>query len=134
MGQDDIHERSGGLFVPETLLATQYFDRIRRRKDLTGEQRLLFAVIEDAVDMYLKHAGSRHPGHQVLFSEAERWIESNDRGWLYSFQTICDHLGLDGDYVRAGLRARKAEARGTPPAAPITEIADPTDLSRASNE
>ena len=130
MGQDDIHERSGGLFVPETLLATQYFDRLRRRNDLTGEQRLMCAIIEDAVEMYLKHAAADH----ALFVDAERWIESDDTTWIHSFRTICDYLGLDADYVRAGLRMRKSRARGeAPPADPVTE-SDPTGLRRASNE
>ncbi len=137
MGQDDIHERSGGLFAPETVLPSQYFDRIRRRTDLTGEQRLMCAVIEDAVDMYLKHAGARRPLHRALFAEAEAWIESTERGWLYSFEAICDYLGLDVDSVRAGLRARKARAQSSeepvPAAASPAEVAT-QPLQRASNE
>src|SRR5262245_10537114 len=111
MSQDDFHERSGGLFAPETVLPSQYFDRLRRRTDLSGEQRLMCAIIEDAVDMYVKHAAARQPAHQKLFEEAERWIESDERGWLYSFEAICDHLGLEPGWVRAGLRARKARSR-----------------------
>src|SRR5512143_2240783 len=114
MGQDDFHERSGGLFAPETVLPSQYFDRVRRRKDLSGEQRLMCAIIEDAVDVYLKHAAARGPLHRRLFDDAEQWIESHERAWVYSFEAICDQLGLDVEYVRAGLRARKARARMEP--------------------
>lgn len=134
MGQDDIHERSGGLFVPETMLPSQYFDRLRRRPDLTGEQRLLCAVIEDAVDMYLKHAAARQPLHRRLFDDAERWIESDETGWLYSFVTICDHLGLDVDHVRRGLRARKATARATIEPVATAPQAEDAAFQRASNE
>src|SRR5687767_8575146 len=108
MQENEIHERAPGIFVPDTLLATQYFDRVRRRKDLSGEQRLMCAVIEDAVDLFRKHAAATQRHHQVLFDEAEQRVESTDRSWIYAFETICDYLGLESDYVRRGLRAWKA--------------------------
>jgi hypothetical protein len=112
MPEFDVHERSENLFAPDSLLATQYFDRIRRRKDLTGEQRLMCAVIEQALDDYMKYAAGTDRARRALFADVEGWIDSADCSWLYSFETICDHLGLDGDYVRAGLRRWKARARG----------------------
>jgi hypothetical protein len=132
MQGNDIHERGSGLFVPDTLLATQYFDRVRRRKDLTGEQRLMCAIIEDAVDVYQKHAAAADGLHRALFEDAERWIECEDRSWIYAFETICDYLGLDSAYVRRGLRAWKARARSeaTTPA-PVAEV---VDRPRAMNE
>jgi hypothetical protein len=112
MPDHDIHERANGLFAPDTMLASQYFDRIRRRKALTGEQLLMCAIIEDAVDNYLEHAAATRPDLQERFDEAERWIESSDRSWLYAFETICDYMGLEVDYLRNGLRQWKAKARG----------------------
>jgi hypothetical protein len=112
MAEYDMHERSENLFAPDSLLATQYFDRIRRRKVFTGEQRLMCAVVEHALDDYMKYAAGTDRVRRKLFADAERWIESADRSWLYSFETICDHLGLDVDYVRIGLRRWKARARG----------------------
>ena len=129
-GMDD---RAAAIFAPDTLLATQYFDRIRRRKDVTGEQRLLCAVIEDAVDLYLKHAAATARHHQQVFDEAEAWIESEERSRLYAFETICDYLGLDADHLRQGLRRWKARARGDATTAPAAgPMAD--ELRRASNE
>jgi hypothetical protein len=131
----EIHERAAGLFVPDTLLPAQYFDRVRRRRDLTGEQRLMCAVIEDAVDVYLKHAAATQRTHQGLFAEADQWIESEDRSWIYSFETICDYLGMDSGYLRRGLRAWKARARGeTPVAATGDEVVDTPEQRRAMNE
>jgi hypothetical protein len=131
MPDHDIHERAGGLFAPDTMLASQYFDRIRRRKALTGEQLLMCAILEDAVDAYLQHAAATRPDLQERFAEAERWVESEDRSWLYAFETICDYLGLEVDYLRSGLRRWKAKARG--------EVATPAQVEaptprRAINE
>ena len=139
MHQDDIHERASGVFAPDTLLPGQYFDRLRRGKDLTGEQRLMISVLESAVDDYLKHAAARDRLRQGLFAEAERWVESTDRSWLYAFETICDHLSLDAEYVRRGLRDRREQARGQErlPVEPIPVDAGEADASprrRAGNE
>lgn len=137
MQDQEIHERGPGIFVPDTLLPTQYFDRVRRRKDMTGEQRLICAIIEDAIDTYRKHAAAKARHHQQLFDEAERWIESEDRTWIYSFETICDYLGLESGYVRNGLRALKARLRGEAPIAvepPDAPDATAPDVRRAINE
>lgn len=133
--RQDIDDLATAVFAPDTLLATQYFDRIRRRSDLTGEQRLMCAIIQDAVEVYLKHAGATHRVHQQLFADAEQWIEAEDRSWLYSFEAICDHLGLDGAYLRRGLRNRKMLARGeVARAGSLPHVAEPPERQRASNE
>src|SRR5258705_13883161 len=140
MQRDDIHERASGVFAPDTLLPGQYFDRIRRGKDLTGEQRLMIAVLDSAVADYLKHAAARDHIRQGLFAEAERWVESTDRSQLYAFETICDHLGLDVEYVRRGLRGwrERARDRGCGPVDPIPAEAAEADGAperrRARNE
>jgi hypothetical protein len=133
MPDHDIHERTNGLFAPDTMLASQYFDRIRRRKALTGEQLLMCAIIEDAVDAYLEHAAATRPDLQERFAEAERWVESRDRSWLYAFETICDYLGLEAGYLRNGLRRWKTKARGEG-ALPAREAGEGTEPRRAINE
>jgi hypothetical protein len=101
---------SGGIFQPDTLLPSQYFDRIRGRKQLDGERRLMIAVLEDAVDVYRKQVGAHDPRGQSLFRDAEDWIEDRDKSWLFSFENICDVLDLEADYVRRGLHAWKTRA------------------------
>ena len=103
-------DRLAGLFQPDTLLPSQFFDRVRRRSEHDGERRLMIAVLEDAVDVYRKQAGARDARAQQLFHEAEEWIEDADQSWLFSFQNICDVLGLDADYLRRGLRVWKERA------------------------
>src|ERR1700758_2846214 len=104
-------ERLGAIFQPDTLLPSQFFDRVRRRSEHEGERRLMIAVLEDAVDVYRKQAGARDPRGEQLFQEAEAWIDDPDRTWLFSFQNICDVLDIDADYLRRGLRAWKQRVR-----------------------
>jgi hypothetical protein len=98
------------LFQPDTLLPSQYFDRIRRRARYDAEHRLMIAVLEDAIDVYRKQIGARDPRNQQLFREAEDWIEDRDRTWLFSFENICDVLDLDAEYLRRGLHTCKERA------------------------
>jgi hypothetical protein len=106
-----LEDRMAGLFQPDTLLPSQYFDRVRRRGQYDGERRLMIAILEDAVDTYRKQAGAHDPRGQQAFLEAEEWFDDVDRTWLYSFENICDVLDLDADYLRRGLRAWKARAK-----------------------
>src|SRR5947199_10324559 len=99
-----VDERLAGLFQPDTLLPSQFFDRVRRRSEHDGERRLMIAVLEDAVDVYRKQAGVRDARAQQLFHEAVEWIEDPDQTWLFSFQYMCDVLGLDAHYLRPGPR------------------------------
>jgi hypothetical protein len=105
-------ERMATLFVPDTLLPSQYFDRVARRTEYEGERRLMIAVLEDAVDVYRKLAGARDERRRQLFREAEEWIESPDRTWIFSFHNICDVLGIEAEYLRRGLRTLKRHAQG----------------------
>ena len=106
-----VDERFGVIFQPDTLLPSQFFDRVRRRTEHDGERRLMIAVLEDAVDVYRKQAGARDPRGEQLFQEAEAWIDDPDRALLFSFQNICDVLDIDADYLRRGLRAWKQRVR-----------------------
>jgi len=105
-------ERLQELFQPDTLMPSQYFDRIRRRAFHDGERRLMVAILEDAVDVYRKQSGARDRKRQALFQDAEAWIESDDKHWIFSFENICDVLSIDAGYLRSGLRRWRAEHGG----------------------
>lgn len=128
-------ERVHHLFVPDTLLPSQYFDRVARRADHGGEFRLMFAILEDAVDVYRKLAGATDARRKALFDEAEAWIESEDNAWLFSYETICLTLGIDAGYLRTGLRAwkRRAEHRGPGTVVALRQDTGATPLAKASS-
>jgi hypothetical protein len=123
----NLDERAGSVFQPDTLLASQYFDRVRRRAGVAGERRLMVAVLEDAVTTYMKHAGATDPQRAELFTEAEAWIESDDAVSFYSFENVCAVLDLDPEYLRRGLRASKRRARDAESA---ERAPDPVDVER----
>lgn len=115
-----VDERLSDLFQPDTLLPSQYFDRIRRRSQHAAERRLMLAVLEDAVDVYRKQAAAQQPRGKELFRDAEEWIENTDPSWLFSFQNICDVLDIDADYLRRGLHVWKQRATSSRPQPVVT--------------
>ena len=69
----------------------------KRDAPLTEVKALMYAVLEDAIRCYLSPA-------QRLREEAEHWMESGQRRWVFSFIVICETLGLDPTAARRALR------------------------------
>jgi len=108
--REDNERLSSPTFEPDTLLGSQYFDRVRQRAAHEGERQLMVAVLEDAVHTYLRYARATDPAQQALFRDAEAWIEDRDQSAFYSFENVCAVLDLDAAYIRRGLHAHKADA------------------------
>ena len=70
---------------------------------MRGEQRLMLAVLENAILAYQKHVFSPGRRGRKLFRETETWLLSHDRCSPFAFESICDALDLDPSYVRTGL-------------------------------
>ena len=95
------------LLEPDILLGSAF----SRRKPLQGEHRLMLAVLEDAVDCCRTDRRARDPATRLLFDETRAWLESTDRRATFSFESICDVLDIDADYLRRRLRQRRAPSR-----------------------
>src|SRR5512132_1336257 len=67
-----------------------------------GEERLMLAVLESAVEDFQKYVLARNPGGKQRFQEAEEWFLDKDSEALYSFENICETLGLHPDPIRRG--------------------------------
>src|SRR4030095_11477990 len=75
-----------------------------------GEERLMLAVLENAVEYFQKYVLARKPSRKQLFREAEEWFLDKENEALYSFENICETLGLHPNPIRKGLMVWK-EAR-----------------------
>ena len=80
---------------------------VYKRTIRDGEERLMFAVLENAVEYFQKYVLARNPGGKQRFQEAEEWFLEKDGEALYSFENICDTLGLHPDPIRRGLMVWK---------------------------
>ena len=96
------------MFEPDTLLPEQYFSLLGRIP-LQSEKRLLLAMLEDAVHCFQTYLLAKKPHERRLFQESEEWIESRDGLWFFSFENICDVLGINPSRMREALKKWKEE-------------------------
>ena len=74
-----------------------------------GEERLLYAMLESAIEDYQKYLGSTGKKGQEIFQQAEEWFFETDSSSEFSFENLCDYLQLNACYVRKGLTRWKAQ-------------------------
>jgi hypothetical protein len=104
LSTQEIDERVASLFQLDTLSLDRYLETVCRKTHLGPEQELMLAVLEDAVNTFQKYIATRDEKAKRLFREAEDWIllqEESD--WLFSFDNICETLGLNPGHIREEL-------------------------------
>ena len=98
--------RAAGLDV---MLPGQ-FDDLFRSTERTPEQRLMLAVLEDAIHCWFGAPpallGGAYTGSKRmrLAREAERWLFGDENCAPISFHTCCGALGIDCEWLREKLR------------------------------
>jgi hypothetical protein len=80
-----------------------FIEAVYKRNIREGEERLLLAVLESAVEDFQKYVLSKDKKERKLFQEAEKWFLKKESDQLFSFEYICAILGLAPAYVRRGL-------------------------------
>ena len=93
----------------DTLVTEEFFAAYRRSEHLEPEKNLLIAILQDAIHDYRKYCRARDPEGKGHFREAQKWIMAGDNNWIFSFNYICELLGLDPDYIRRGLHEADAD-------------------------
>src|SRR5271166_6508729 len=94
-------ERFVGL---NQILPSQYFD-VSGGHRLTAEQRLMLALLADAINVYQQGVVSRATRKRLLYLDAERWImmAGKTAPHAFSFDTVCEALGINAGALRRRL-------------------------------
>lgn len=101
------------------LLPEQFAETARALEVAEPERRLLLAVLCDAIVVFQRRVVGPDVSPSRGTNEAERWILSDDRRWLYSFVNVCEALDLAHEPLRRALldwRWRVRAARRSPAA------------------
>lgn len=85
----------------DIILPSQHFGPRRKQ---APEQRLMMAVLHDALDCLEKYRFATGAHGRRLFHEAMQWFLADETEWPYSFECICGALDLDSNAVRQRLR------------------------------
>jgi hypothetical protein len=96
--------------LPDVILPSQFFPRA---KSFSSEQRLLLAVLLDAINILGDYRGSSSSRKRKSFSEASAWVFDESIEGPMSFDHVCDALGVHATDLRKWL-SRLVEKPGSP--------------------
>ena len=89
-----------------------------------GEERLMLAVLKDAVDCIERYCYGQRTGSRSDYEAALAWVRTHDTVWPFSFESICLELDLNPDRLRSSLESL--------PFHPFTKSRASTSLQMAS--
>ena len=78
------------------------FEQAHKKNIREGEERLMIALLEEAVQCFQDHALSTRPREKRLFQQAEEWFLDEEADYI-SVEYICESLGLHPGQIRRGL-------------------------------
>jgi hypothetical protein len=90
------------IFQGIGILPAQYGNMNRKKLPAEGERKLLFAVLEDAIRLYLKNRDRGCPNDQESLEAAE-WLSSDEERGPFSYVRVCEGLGINPDRLRIGI-------------------------------
>jgi len=67
------------------------------------ERELLRALLFDGIQSYFSFQLNTSPAVKERYKEAYHWIHARDSDYVFSFQSVCEGLGLDADALRLGI-------------------------------
>ncbi len=90
-----IHEESESEVSAGIILPSQYYAGLRRAGLACGEQRLMLALLADAIFCVLTGSDRRRR------NEVWRWLAGESSA--VSFEEACEAVGLEPDAMRTGI-------------------------------
>ena len=96
------------LFTPDIILPEQFFEGARRDSYISGEKALMLAVLEDGIRCFQEHLRNPRSNPRLLSQEADAWVRADDWEWPFSFNNVCETLGINPAALRDALLRWKA--------------------------
>lgn len=109
---EGLNESLPVAFAPAIILPAQYYQAFRHGSCLDGERRLMFAVLEDGIECYLKNMDAKSRHRRILFFQVRNWMEADDADGPFSFELLCQEFGMEGSRVRNALERRRRRKSG----------------------
>ena len=99
-----ISEPIDTLSQIDIILPTQYFGALGS-VGLSSEQRLMLAVLVDAINVLQGWQRLGSARKRRAFAEAAQWVNTAGTHYPFSFDSVCDALEIDSDVLRSRLHA-----------------------------
>jgi hypothetical protein len=104
-----VRDSLSDLLGPDVILPQQFFGGPRGDSDFCPEKALMLAILEDAIRCFQEYFRTTRARPRMLSRQAERWIRTRDWNWPFSFNNVCEALGIDPDCMRDALLRMKYE-------------------------
>lgn len=112
----EFADNRGSVFEPDAVLPSQFFG-VDEGGMRGGERKLMAALLSDGIEAYMSllseasiaAASGESAKESDVQREAREWVETVDNTYIFSFDLVCESLGIDPGYLRLGLQ-RYAES------------------------
>ncbi|HXW85497.1 MAG TPA: hypothetical protein VEJ86_13905 [Candidatus Binataceae bacterium] len=99
--------------MPDVLTPEQFYDSRKDDSSIRPVKKLMMAILEDALRCFQNNATAKGGARKRLFAEAEHWLCGEGGEGPFSFETVCETLGIEPQFLRSGLREwRKQQLAG----------------------
>jgi hypothetical protein len=104
MGPQAMPEITDALSQMDVILPSQYFGALGS-VGLSSEQRLMLAVLVDAINVLQGWQRVGSARKRRAFAEAAQWVNTSGTSYPFSFDSVCDALEIDPNVLRSRLRS-----------------------------
>ena len=125
MRRRNVFEQSLGTdkWTSSDPLDNEIIRKLFKREIREGEEKLMLAVLSDAIELFQKHVLSTDEKGRNLFHEVEEWFLAKESDQLFCFESICETLELHPDYLRQRLISWKEAGARNIFSTPVTGVA-----------
>jgi hypothetical protein len=97
-------DATDSMAFTDIILPSQFFS-VMGGGGLCSEQRLMLAVLVDAINILQGWHRLGSARKRRAFAEAGQWVSTRGTGYPFSFDSVCDALGIDPEMLRERLSA-----------------------------
>jgi hypothetical protein len=115
-----MRQRNLGAQAPDSftasdlILPSQFFELVGKSR-FTSEQRLMLAVLADAINILHDRRGALSARKRRLFIDAARWVMTRGSNVPFSFDNVCDALEISAEALRNRLNSLGTDAADSHP-------------------
>jgi len=96
-------DRGAEFLEPDVMTPDQFFGLLRQRSWQDGERRLMAAVLQDGIENFQKYAFAQDALGRETFNDERSWVVAKNDHSLFAFNTVCEILDINPDFLRSGL-------------------------------
>ncbi len=100
----------GSFLEPDIMLPSQLLSPDEEGLD-AGERKLMAAILSDGIEAYIHQSLNSETHKSRVRQEIIDWIETEDTEYIFSFDNVCESLGINPEYLRLGLYRYIAAAK-----------------------